>query len=157
MEHGSSPTNYPGRTKPLPLLGQVAFALPRRSGWVSDQGSWSNTTIFHNTLVVGSSPMSSTTQSPATGEIRIRLQPTLFRESRQGRLSYTTHDEAPRRGAFPDRQRRHRIAGQCPRNDLIPLAEKLFEVPQELRCAAHDDLEVRPRIDLVRRHYLPRN
>src|SRR5882757_3891023 len=33
-----------------PFLGQVAFALPRRSGWVSDQGSWSDTTIFHNTL-----------------------------------------------------------------------------------------------------------
>ena len=55
--------------QPPPLLGQVAFALPRRSGWVSDQGSWSDTTIFHNTLVVGSSPTSSTTQSPATGEI----------------------------------------------------------------------------------------
>jgi len=26
-------------------------------------------TMFHNTLVVGSSPTSSTTQSPATGEI----------------------------------------------------------------------------------------
>src|SRR5258705_13545887 len=44
------------------------IALPRRSGWVSDQGSWSDTTIFHNTLVVGSSPTSSTTHSRATGE-----------------------------------------------------------------------------------------
>src|SRR5712671_4960792 len=54
--------------QPPPLLGQVAVALPRRSGRVSDQGSWSDSTIFHNTLVVGSSPTSSTTQSPTTGE-----------------------------------------------------------------------------------------
>jgi len=32
--------------------------------------------MFHNTLVVGSSPTSSTTQSRETGEIQIRLQPT---------------------------------------------------------------------------------
>src|SRR5882757_5054 len=32
-------------------------------------------TMFHNTLVVGSSPTSSTTQSRETGEIQIRLQP----------------------------------------------------------------------------------
>src|SRR5712671_1084865 len=51
--------------QPPPLLGQVAVALPRRSGRVSDQGSWSDSTIFHNTLVVGSSPTSSTTQSKA--------------------------------------------------------------------------------------------
>src|SRR5712671_6051019 len=37
-------------SQPPPLLGQVAFALPRRSGRVSDQGSWSDSTIFHNTL-----------------------------------------------------------------------------------------------------------
>ena len=36
---------------------------------VFDQVSWSNTLMFHNTLVVGSSPTSSTTQSPATREI----------------------------------------------------------------------------------------
>jgi len=36
---------------------------------VFDKVSWSDTPAFHNTLVVGSSPTSSTTQSPATGEI----------------------------------------------------------------------------------------
>src|SRR3977135_2956982 len=56
-------TYVSGRSQPPPLVGQVAFALPRRSGWVSDQGSWSDTPAFHNTLVVGSSPTSSTTQS----------------------------------------------------------------------------------------------
>jgi len=43
---------------------------------VSDKVSWSDTPTFHNTLVVGSSPTSSTTQSRETGEIQIRLQPT---------------------------------------------------------------------------------
>ena len=38
----------------------------RARGLVSDRVSWSDTPIFHNTLVVGSSPTSSTTQSPAT-------------------------------------------------------------------------------------------
>src|SRR6267154_3924666 len=33
-------------------------------------------TMFHNTLVVSSSPTGSTTQSRETGEIQIRLQPT---------------------------------------------------------------------------------
>ena len=36
---------------------------------VFDRVSWSDTPVFHNTLVVGSSPTSSTTQSPTTGEI----------------------------------------------------------------------------------------
>src|SRR3954464_4307999 len=36
---------------------------------VFDKVSWSDTLAFHNTLVVGSSPTSSTTQSPTTGEI----------------------------------------------------------------------------------------
>src|SRR5882724_11435455 len=37
----------------------------RARGLVSDRVSWSDTPIFHNTLVVGSSPTSSTTQSHA--------------------------------------------------------------------------------------------
>jgi len=37
---------------------------------VSDKVSWSDTPTFHNTLVVGSSPTSSTTQLPATGEFK---------------------------------------------------------------------------------------
>jgi len=41
----------------------------RARSLVSDRVSWSDTPIFHNTLVVGSSPTSSTTQSPAIGEI----------------------------------------------------------------------------------------
>jgi len=36
---------------------------------VSDEVSWSDTTAFHNNLVVGSSPTKSTTQSPTTEEI----------------------------------------------------------------------------------------
>ena len=36
---------------------------------VFDKVNWSDTTAFHNTLVAGSSPTSSTTQSPTTGEI----------------------------------------------------------------------------------------
>ena len=41
----------------------------RQSAWVSDEVSWSDTTAFHNNLVVGSSPTKSTTQSPTTEEI----------------------------------------------------------------------------------------
>jgi len=40
---------------------------------VSDKVSWSDTPTFHNTLVVGSSPTSSTTQSRATGEIVVQF------------------------------------------------------------------------------------
>ena len=35
---------------------------------MSDEVGWSDTPMFHNTLVVGSSPTSSTTQSRETGE-----------------------------------------------------------------------------------------
>ena len=42
-----------------------------------DKVSWSDTPAFHNTLVVGSSPTSSTTQSPTTEEIVARPSPRL--------------------------------------------------------------------------------
>src|SRR5882672_1481882 len=44
---------------------------------VFDKVSWSDTPAFHNTLVVGSSPTSSTTQSPTTEEILARPSPRL--------------------------------------------------------------------------------
>src|SRR5437899_931187 len=44
---------------------------------VFDQVSWSNILMFHNTLVVGSSPTSSTTQSPETGELLLCRKPLL--------------------------------------------------------------------------------
>ena len=97
MEHGSSPTNYPGRT-PIQIVGRLLFSVIilaagrtrtsnqifKESGssptsllkaallelecLVSDQLTLSDTPTFHNTLVVGSSPTSSTTQLRATGE-----------------------------------------------------------------------------------------
>src|SRR4051812_7617951 len=44
---------------------------------VFDRVSWSNTPMFHNTLVVSSSPTSSTTQSPETGELLLCRKPLL--------------------------------------------------------------------------------
>src|SRR6266550_3563771 len=45
--------------------------------FVSDKVSWSDTPAFHNTLVVGSSPTNSTTQSRATREFLIPCQKAL--------------------------------------------------------------------------------
>ena len=44
---------------------------------VFDQVSWSNTPMFHNTLMVSSSPTSSTTQSPETEELLLCRKPLL--------------------------------------------------------------------------------
>ena len=57
----SRPSRSRGRSPPL---NKTACRVV-----VSDKVSWSDTPTFHNTLVVGSSPTSSTTQSPTTGEI----------------------------------------------------------------------------------------
>ena len=56
----SRPSRSRGRSPPL---NKTACRVV-----VSDKVSWSDTPTFHNTLVVGSSPTSSTTQSRATGE-----------------------------------------------------------------------------------------
>src|SRR5436853_7810455 len=71
---GSSPTSSPRRTHLLPhwppFSGKAQetelFAFECK---VFDQVGWSNAPMFHNTLVVSSSPTSSTTQSPLTGDI----------------------------------------------------------------------------------------
>src|SRR3954464_3908861 len=69
---GSSPTSLPRRT-PASHIGPFSGNAQKRGLFVSeckvfDQVSWSNTPMFHNALVVGSSPTSSTTQSSPTGE-----------------------------------------------------------------------------------------
>src|SRR5882762_8908488 len=51
---------------------------------VFDRVSWSDTPAFHNTLVVGSSPTSSTTQSPTTGESGLVRNAPLFIGARDG-------------------------------------------------------------------------
>src|SRR3954447_14086515 len=70
---GSSPTSSPRRT-PAPTLARFSGNAHKTDLFelecgVFDQVSWSNTPMFHNTLVVGSSPTSSTTQSSRTREI----------------------------------------------------------------------------------------
>jgi len=52
----------------------------RARGLVSDKVSWSDTPVFHNTLVVGLSPTGSTTQSPAVhGGIAFALATLTYR------------------------------------------------------------------------------
>ena len=67
---GSSPTAPPRVRAQLeiPLLWKCPSiaGLFELECFVSDKVSWSDTPTFHNTLVVGSSPTSSTTQSRAT-------------------------------------------------------------------------------------------
>ena len=83
------------RLAPIPASGQRSTQLRPHSGatgnsplWkipkkaelfelecmVFDRVSWSETPAFHNTLVVGSSPSSSTTQSRPTGDPRSRTE-----------------------------------------------------------------------------------
>src|SRR5438067_5744399 len=67
----SSPTSSSGiRAEPeIPLLWKCPKSgTVRARVQVFDRVSWSDTPTFHNTLVVGSSPTSSTTRSCATRE-----------------------------------------------------------------------------------------
>ena len=75
---GSSPTSsttHSRATGDSPFVEMPINSGPLRARVpVFDKVSWSDTPTFHNTLVVGSSPTSSTTQSRATGDFRL-MQP----------------------------------------------------------------------------------
>ena len=62
-------TSRPNGNRRFPFVEMpIIAALFELECLVSDKVSWSDTPAFHNTLVVGSSPTSSTTQLRATGE-----------------------------------------------------------------------------------------
>jgi len=74
-ESGSSPTSL------------LKAALLELECLVSDKVSWSDTPTFHNTLVVGSSPTSSTTQSRHRSSLGARVPGLEFKMSSSGEAS----------------------------------------------------------------------
>jgi len=81
-------TTHSGATGDSPFVEMpINCALFELECLVSDKVSWSDRPVFHNTLVVGSSPTSSTTQSPATGESgHVQNASILHRCARHNRL-----------------------------------------------------------------------
>jgi len=83
---GSSPTN--STTHSCAPEISTFVEIPINSGTlrarapVFDKVSWSDTPTFHNTLVVGSSPTSSTTHSRSTGEFPFEKHHPAFGDSR---------------------------------------------------------------------------